>query len=171
MRWSFALVALSCWQATDAAPQFTLQLSGAVSLAASGRVEQGSTGRGPQSYYTITLGGREGGAAVVFTRRTPEPPTAGRYLVGEGQLMNDGFSALIITGPPSHPTGVFEVQHGVLRLAGLGPDRLAGEFELHAAGFLEESPGQDDWELTARGRFTSRTNASGSPTSDAQETS
>jgi autotransporter-associated beta strand protein len=158
MRWGFCLLALGCWQPTEATPEFTLELSGAVTLKTAGRVEHGSAGTASEPYYTITLGGRDGEAAVVFTRRTPVTVTAGRYLVGEGQLANDGFGALIITGPPSHPTGVFQVQHGVLRLNRSGPAQLTGEFELHAAGFLSESPEQDDWQVTAKGRFAAPAN-------------
>lgn len=153
MRWGFGLLALACWQTTDARPEFTLELTGAVALRTAGRVEHGSTGNAAEPWYTITLGGRDGAAAVVFTRRTPIPSGPGRYLVGEGQLASDGFSALIITGPPSHPTGVFQVQHGVLRLVNAGSSQLSGEFELHAAGFLSEAPEQDEWAITARGRF------------------
>lgn len=161
MRWSFCLLALGCWQSAEPRPEFQLELTGAVTLTATGRVERGSAGPIDDAYYTITLGGRDGHAAVVFTRRSPVPATAGRYLVGEGQLNSDGFSGLIITGPPSHPTGVFQVQHGVLRLTQASAAQLTGEFELHAEGFLSESPEQDEWEITARGRFIAPANERG----------
>jgi len=147
------LLALGCWQPGGSSPEFSLALSGAITLSATGRVEHGIAGPSADPYYTITLGGRDAPAAVVFTRYTPASLVPGRYLVGEDQLGGDGFSALIIAGPPSHPAGVFEVQHGVLRLRDIAPD-LAGEFELHATGFLREAPEQDGWEVTATGWFT-----------------
>lgn len=161
MRWSVALLALACWPAREAEPDFTLDLRGAVSLRTSGRVEHGPAGSGVEPWYSITLGGQNGAAAVVFTRRGTAPAAPGRYLVGEGQLANGGFSGLIITGAASHPTGVFEVQHGVLRITTAADGQLAGEFELHATGFLGETPDEDTWQVTATGRLASRASPRG----------
>jgi hypothetical protein len=133
-----------------------LKVRGAVMVIARGGTEAGPTGTPEEPYYTITLGGPEGAAAAVFTRSGSATPTVGAYQVGERMLGTNGFSGLIITGMPSHPTGVFRVQNGTLHITAATPMQLAGRFELRALGFLTESPRDDDREVTATGGFTTR---------------
>jgi hypothetical protein len=76
--------------------------------------------------------------------------------VGEREFSEAGFSGLVITGMPAHPTGVFRVQSGTLTITAATAERLSGRFELRAVGFLTDSPTQDGREVTAIGSFAWR---------------
>jgi hypothetical protein len=133
-----------------------LLVRGAVTVTARGGTEAGPSGTAGEPYFTITLGGPEGAAAAVFTRAGWAAPTVGVYPVGEDELGRNGFSGLIITGMPAHPTGVFRVQSGTLTITAASPMQLAGRFEVRAVGFLTESPREDDRAVTATGGFSTR---------------
>jgi hypothetical protein len=147
------LLAAACWSPADPISTYQLGVHGAVEVTATGRTEHGPAGTPEEPYYTITLGGPEGVAAVVFTSAGAEPPPVGAYPVRERGLGESGFSALIITGRPSHPSGVFHVQSGTITIVAATPERLAGRFELRATGFLTESPADDTREVVAEGSF------------------
>jgi hypothetical protein len=153
MRRSLFFLAAACWAFRDSSSSFELRVRGAVSVTARGSVEVGATGTAEERYYTITLGGPDGAAAVVFTRAGSASPSVGVYPVGEREFRSAGFSGLIITGMPAHPTGVFRAQGGTLTITAATPERLTGQFELRAVGFLTESPTQDRREVTAVGSF------------------
>jgi len=133
-----------------------LKVRGAVSVTARGGTEAGPSSTAEEPFYTITLGGPEGAAAAVFTRAGSAAPTAGVYPVGERELARSGFSGLIITGMPAHPTGVFRAQSGTLTITAASPKHLTGRFELRAVGFLTESPRDEGREVTATGGFAAR---------------
>jgi hypothetical protein len=135
---------------------YRLTMRGAVTLTAHGSAEVGPAGTTAEPYYTITLGGPDGEAAVVFTRAGSTPPTIGVYRVGESALAADGFSGLIITGMPAHPTGVFRVQSGTLIITDATPGGLKGRFELRARGFKTGAPDHEGRDITADGSFTAR---------------
>lgn len=153
---TLCLLALYCGPLQDAESSYELRVSGAVAVSERGKPEHGFAGTPQEPYYTITLGGAAGAAAVVFTRAGSALPGVGTYPVGEDQLMGNGFSALVITGMPSHPTGIFRVESGTLHITSSTSDALAGRFELRARGYLLHSPAKESWEVTAEGRFTTR---------------
>jgi hypothetical protein len=153
MRGTLCLLAAACWALPDPTSTYELSVRGAIHVTAEGSAEAGPAGTPEEPYYTITLGGPDGEAAVVFTRAGSAPPPAGQYPVGEGQLGSGGFSGLVITGMPAHPTGVFRVRNGTITITAATPARLAGRFELRAVGFLTESPAADGREVIADGSF------------------
>jgi hypothetical protein len=146
--------AAACWTSRDPAGSYVLEVRGAVTVAARGPVESGVTGAPPDPYYNITLGGPAGAAAAVFTRVGSTPPPVGVYPVGESALGREGFSGLVITGMPAHPTGIFRIQGGTLAITSRTADQLSGKFELRAVGFFTETPSDDHQVVTATGAFT-----------------
>jgi hypothetical protein len=153
---TLCLLALYCGPLQDAESSYELRVSGAVAVSESGKTEHGFAGTPEEPYYTITLGGADGAAAVVFTRAGSAPPAVGSYPVGEDQLEMNGFSGLIIAGMPAHPTGIFRVYRGTLQITSSTAAELSGRFELRARGYVTHSPAQEDREVTAEGRFTTR---------------
>jgi len=152
------LLATACWGPPDPSSGYELRVHGALAVTARGRVEPGPAGTAEEPYYTITLGGTDAPAAVVFTRAGAAPPPIGLYPVGDTALGEDGFSGQIITGMPAHPTGVFLVRAGRLAITTATPEVLAGRFELRAIGYLTESLDKNGEEITADGSFTARMN-------------
>lgn len=146
----------ACWGFADSNSTYELRVRGAVSVTARGRAESGPTGTPEEPYYTITLGGPDGAAAVVFTWAGSASPPVGVHPVREREPGKYGFSGLIITGMPAHPSGVFRVQSGTLTITAATPKYLAGRFEVRAVGFLTESPIHDALEVTAEGSFAAR---------------
>jgi hypothetical protein len=153
MKWTLATLLVACWGTSERGSGYELNLRGAIPVTAEGSVESGTAGTAVEPYYTITLGGADGSAAVVFTRAGPDPPPAGTYRVGEGEMSWAGFSGLIITGMPSHPSGVFHAQSGTITITATPPEHLAGKFELRGVGFLTGSPAEDQREILADGHF------------------
>lgn len=156
MRSILTFLAVACWALHDSSSSYELQVRGAVEVTARGSVDVGATGTPEEPYYTITLGGPDGAAAAVFTRAGSAYPAVGAYPVGERELSETGFSGLIITGMPAHPTGVFRVQSGTLTITAATAERLSGQFTLRAVGFLTESPTHEGREVTAVGSFAAR---------------
>jgi len=156
MRSAFLLLAVAGMATGDSHSSSLLLVRGAVTVTTRGGTEAGPSGTPEEPYYTITLGGPEGAAAAVFTKAGSAVPTVGMYPVGERELGVSGFSGLIITGMPAHPTGVFRVQSGTLTITAATPNQLAGRFEVRAVGFLTESPREDDRAVTATGGFSTR---------------
>jgi hypothetical protein len=135
---------------------FEMIVEGAVSTAATGGAEFGVAGSDEASVFTITLGGQDGNAAVVFTRIGGERPAAGVYPVEESAVGENGFIAVVVTGTPSHPTGVFHVRRGMLTISSGSGEGLAGRFELSATGFLTDDPEVEDRVIRTRGAFAAR---------------
>jgi hypothetical protein len=148
------LLAATCLALLDSDASSLVVVRGAATIIARGTTQAGPSGTLEDPYYTITLGGPDGAAAAVFTRAGSTPPPVGVYPVGERELGGNGFSGLIITGMPAHPTGVFRAQTGTLTITTATSERLVGRFELHAVGYLTASPRQDDQAVTAMGGFT-----------------
>jgi hypothetical protein len=140
----------------DPPTTFSLEIAGVISITAGGSAEASPSGTDAEPFYTIALGGPDAAAAVVFTRAGSTPPMPGSYSVGEGEIARGGFSGLVITGMPAHPTGVFWVKRGALTISPAGGGRLSGQFQLEAAGFLVDAPDDETREVTASGSFTAR---------------
>jgi len=155
MRALLCLLATTSCSLPEPLPSYQINLRGAVVLTARGAVDAGPAGTAAEPYYSIALTGPDG-AAAVFTRVGAEPPPPGVYSVGERGSGEHGFSGLIITGMPAHPSGVFQARSGTLTLTAEGAGRLAGEFALEAAGFLTGAPEEDHRTVAAEGSFTAR---------------
>ena len=137
-------------EAATAASAYDASIAGVVSQRASGAAEFGAVGVGSERSWSLTLGGYSEQGAVVLTRSAPVQPGAGIYRVSESGAE---FHGLVVTGSPSHPTGVFRVARGSMTITSSTPDRIAGTFALHAVGFLATAPESDDQEITVSGSF------------------
>jgi hypothetical protein len=151
---TLCFLAVACWAGQDQMTAYQLDVWGAVTVTARGRVEAGVTGMPPDPYYSITLGGPASKAGAVFTRVGSAPPPIGVYPVGESALGREGFSGIIITGMPAHPNGIFRIQSGTLSVTSSTPCEMTGRFELRAVGFLTEAPAASSRVITATGTFT-----------------
>jgi len=116
-------------------------------------VGEASYRRGPGgTQFSLELGNRSGEGAVLFATEGAAPVAPGRYTVddrpGRGAL-----HALVFTGTPSAPTGVYRVQGGVLTVRSIEAGQIEGSFELRALGFTAERPQQDDQVISVAGSF------------------
>lgn len=152
MRSAFVILALSC-QGLGRSTSYSLDVSGTVAASTRGRAEAGVVGTAREQCFTISLGGIDGAAAVVLTRASGEPLRPGTYAVGDEAFRNGGFSGLIVTGEPAHPTGVFWAWSGRIEVIAAAPHRITGRFELDALGYLTSSPDVVWRAVTARGTF------------------
>lgn len=156
MRLTVCFLAMACWALSNPRSTYELRVRGAMSVTAEGRAEAGPAGTATEPYFTLTLGGLDGPAAVLFTRAGSAPPPVGTFPVGEHELGRGGFRGQIITGMPAHPTGVFLVESGTVTITRATPEQLVGRFELHAVGFLTTAPTDDSRTVTADGSFIVR---------------
>jgi len=153
MRRALFLLAVACVGLYEPGSANELIVRGAVTAYLWASAEAGPVGPPEAAYYTISVGGPEGPAAVVLTRAGSTPPPAGTYPVGATATGSGGFRGLVITGLPSHPSGVFQVRSGSLIVTAASPDRLVGRFELKAEGYLTRAPEQTGRMIAAQGEF------------------
>ena len=113
-----------------------------------------ATMRGATSYSpsSLTLSNDDGIGAVVFG-----PPdgglTRGIYGVGPTTPESTRVDALVITGTPSRPAGVFRGRDGTLTVTTATDQRLAGHFDLTAAGIRTDSALRDSTNVHVSGSF------------------
>ncbi len=110
-------------------------------------------GGGHPGAFVITLGAHGEDGAVVISRWNGTRPGPGTYGVG-AEPAEDGVTALVVTGSPHRPGGVFRARHGTVTITRSSATSLAGRFELQARGFLVSEPGAEGRELTVSGSFT-----------------
>jgi len=133
---------------------YQAHLTGARTAALRGTVDLGTTvGDERGTAFVITLGASSEDGAIVFTQATGTQPGPGTYPITE-QLARDGVRALVVTGSPTRPTGVFRARQGTLTITTSSRYGMAGQFDLQAEGFLATDQDLEDRELTARGSFT-----------------
>jgi hypothetical protein len=116
-------------------------------------VGEASYRRGPGgTQFSLELGGRSGEGAVLFATEGMGPVAPGRYTVddrpGPGAL-----HALVFTGTPTAPTGIYRVQGGSLTVRSAGQGVIEGSFDLRAIGFKAEQLQQDDQVISVAGSF------------------
>ena len=135
---------------------FQAHTSGAASLALLGSAQFGSVGEGAESVFTITMGATSPTGAIVITSRSGAPRTPGTYLLGE----DPGYlQALVVTGSPTQPTGVYRARAGMVTISSTRDDvagglaAMEGRFEIDAVGFEAANPAADDRPLAVRGTF------------------
>lgn len=132
---------------------FEARTTGAKVLVLRGSAEFGwVTGDAQARPFVLTLGADSPTGAVVFTSRNGDRPGPGVYDLTEGDA--GGIQALVVTGSPSQPTGVFRARAGKLTITRSRPDFIAGHFQIDAAGFEAATPMNEDRELAVRGAFT-----------------
>jgi len=99
-------------------------------------------------------------SAILFTRGSEAPLTVGRYRISSRASGTEQVSALVLTGSPTRPTGVFRGESGWLVVTAASDQFIAGQFEIDAIGFTAAEPGQEDRHVNATGSFSATTGSS-----------
>ncbi len=132
---------------------FEAHTAGTNVLTLRGSAEFGPVGQPDgKELFVLTLGAESETGAVVFTRPAATRPEPGVY-----RLSADAPGAikdLIVTGPPTQPTGAFRARTGTLTVTHSTDDFIAGRFEIDAVGYETADPLGEDRDLLVHGTFT-----------------
>ena len=139
---------------------FSATVDGALRLTPHGSAEFGEVAGARDRTFTLTMGAYSEQGAIVLSRAGGGRPGVGIYDVQEDGSGSE-FHGLVVTGAPSHPTGVFRVSRGTLTITSSTPERITGIFEMHAIGFLAETIDIENREANTSGRFSAT--ATGQP--------
>jgi hypothetical protein len=140
---------------------FDATFQGAVRGRTAGSAEFGPVNGGSEPRFSLSLGAYSQWGAVALERSDTGRPEPGVYRVSEAETADPGdFHGVVITGSPGHPSGAFRVRSGSLMITESTAARLSGRFELHAVGFLADSPEVEGREIVISGSFSAA--ASGS---------
>lgn len=135
------------------ASSFEASFGGEVGGLARGSAEFGELTAAGVRTFSLSLGAHSEQGAVIFSRQGAGRPGVGVYDVREADPASRGFHALVITGAPASPTGVYRVLRGTLTITESSEKRIAGTFQLWARGFTAGDPETDDRMLSASGSF------------------
>jgi hypothetical protein len=102
--------------------------------------------------FSLELGSTSHDAAVLFAASGPGPVGPGIYTVDD-RPGGAGLHALVVTGSPLKPSGVYRAQAGTLTMRAAADGRLEGTFDLRALGFTAEHPRHDHAVITVAGSF------------------
>ena len=148
----------------DAEPRssFRAEVSGDVISNAWGDAEFGAvqTADHSSAAFVVSLGVCGEQSAVLFTRRSGAPLEVGRYRISEHANGADEILALVLTGSPTRPTGVFRGESGWLVVTEASERFTAGQFQIDALGFLAAEPQREDRRVNVTGSFTATTGSS-----------
>jgi hypothetical protein len=136
--------------------RFFGNISGDVIADASGPAEFGlvRTGDDSPAAFVVSLGGRGEQSAITFTHTSGRPLGVGRYRISESGDSADEILALVMTGPPTNPTGVFWGHSGWLVVTAASDRLLTGRFEVDATGFRAAEPELEDQAVNVSGSFS-----------------
>jgi hypothetical protein len=135
---------------------FYAEVRGGIATSASGDAEFGAVENPDRSSsaFVMSLGVCGPQSAILFTRRSGTPLGVGRYRISEAANGADEILALLLTGAPTRPTGVFRGQSGWLVVTAT-PDRfITGRFQLDATGFVVAEPRREDRHVSITGSFS-----------------
>jgi hypothetical protein len=135
---------------------FRAEVRGDASSIAWGEAEFGAVQNPDRSSgaFVVSLGVCGEQSAVLFTRRSGTPLAVGRYRISERANGGDEILALVLTGSPTRPTGVFRGESGWLVVTAASDRFTAGQFLIDAIGFVAAEPGQEDRHVNVTGSFT-----------------
>jgi hypothetical protein len=132
---------------------FEARTSGAKELMLRGSAEFGTVpSLQEDSPFVISLGAYSRSGAVVLTRRSGARLEPGVYRLAEESV--DAIQALVVTGPPERPTGVYRAKTGLLTITRSDTGVVAGYFEMDAMGYATSDPLEEDRPMQVRGAFT-----------------
>jgi hypothetical protein len=103
--------------------------------------------------FNLSLGARGEDGAVLFSRSSGARLSIGTYAVSARDDGADDVRALVVTGSPTRPTGVFQARSGELVITAVSDSTIRGFFRLEATGFLASEPDREDRTVTAAGTF------------------
>lgn len=149
----FYLLAGTMAATTRSHSWFEAHTTGAKALTLRGSAEFGPVPGGAEPRpFVLTLGAESPTGAVLFTRMNGIRPEPGVYDLTADP--SGGIQALVVTGPPTRPTGAFRARRGTLIITRSRGDFVEGRFEIDALGFDAGDPSDEDRELSVRGAFT-----------------
>jgi hypothetical protein len=138
--------------ATRSSSWFEARTTGAKALTLSGAAQFGRTAAdGGISAFVITLGAESPTGAVLFTRYGGDRLEPGVYRLGEDTA---AVHAMVVTGPPTRPTGAFRAIAGRLTITHSLGDVMAGHFKLDAVGYEATAVAEEERPLSVEGTFT-----------------
>ena len=143
-------------RATTALSSFHAEVRGDVTSEAWGEAEFGAVLNPDRSSgaFVVSLGVCGQQSAILFTRRLKTPLTMGRYRISERADGGDEILALVLTGSPTRPTGVFHGESGWLVVTAASDRLVAGRFQLDAIGFMAAEPRREDRHVNVTGSFS-----------------
>jgi hypothetical protein len=103
--------------------------------------------------FSLSLGAHGEDGAVLFSRASGARLTIGTYEVSARDDRADDIRALVVTGSPTRPTGVFQARSGELVITAVNDSTIRGFFRIEATGFLASEPEREDRTVTAAGTF------------------
>jgi hypothetical protein len=135
---------------------FQAEIRGDLAASASGEAEFGPVHTVDQSSaaFVVSLGICGDQSAILFTRGSEAPLTVGRYRISSRASGTEEVSALVLTGSPTHPTGVFPGESGWLVVTGSSDRLLTGRFQIDATGFLAAEPQREGRRVNVTGSFS-----------------
>lgn len=135
---------------------FSAQVRGDVATDAAGEAEFGGVeaGDGLSPAFVVSLGIRGSQSAILFTRMNGTPLAAGRYRITDRGNGADEILALVMTGSPTSPTGVFRGSSGWLVVTAASDRLLTGRFQVDGVGFLAAEPKLEDRPVRVTGSFS-----------------
>ena len=121
---------------------FHAVVDGDVTSTASGEAEFGAVQNPDHSSgaFVVSLGVCGEQSAILFTRRNGAPLDVGRYRISSGADGENEILALVLTGSPTRPTGVFPGESGWLVVTAASDRLIAGRFQLDAPALSLPSP-------------------------------
>jgi len=143
-------------RATTRPSSFHAEVGGDVTGTARGEAEFGAVRNPDRSSgaFVVSLGVCGHQSAMLFTRRSGTPLAAGRYRISAGADGENEILALVLTGSPTRPTGVFPAEAGWLVVTAASDRFIAGRFELDAPGFVAAEPRREDRHVNVTGSFS-----------------
>lgn len=135
---------------------YLAEVRGDVVASTSGDAEFGAipAGDGSSSALTVSLGARGQQSAILFTRGSGAPLGVGRYRISDAGNGADEIQALVVTGSPTSPTGVFRGRSGWLVVTAASDRVLTGRFQVDGVGFLAAEPEVEDRPVNVAGWFS-----------------
>ena len=134
---------------------FLGEVHGAMSATPRGDATFGSVPAvdGHPGAFSLSLGARGQDGAVLFNRASGARLGMGTYRVSARDDGAGDIRALVVTGSPTQPTGVFQAQGGELVITSVSDSTIRGFFRLEATGFVASEPDREDRTVTAAGTF------------------
>jgi len=141
---------------------FHAEVRGDLTSTASGDAEFGTVQNPDRSSgaFVVSLGVCGEQSAILFTRRSGAPLAVGRYRISERANGADEILALVLTGSPTRPTGVFPGEAGWLVVTAASDRFIAGRFQLDAPGFVAADPRREGRQVNVTGTFSATTASS-----------
>ena len=142
---------------TTGPSSFHAEVRGDVTSTASGEAEFGAVQNPDHASggaFVVSLGVCGEQSAILFTRRSGAALAVGRYRISAGAEGENEILALVLTGSPTRPTGVFPAEAGWLVVTAASDRLIAGQFQIDAIGFVAAEPQREDRHVNVTGSFS-----------------